>query len=99
MEFTVEEIDLLSDRAIDFISYQASVEPDNRRILEIPSRGKRDNSYRLESAEFVKEGLESYEYGMRKVCSGMRHFRNEWLLDIRIPCTQFTRPVNFLTPA
>lgn len=81
-EFTVEEIDLLSDRAIDFISYQASVEPENRRILGIPSPEKRGNLSRFESAECVKDfliGSGILRCGLRKVYSGIRYFWNEWV--------------------
>jgi hypothetical protein len=38
---TTEEMEALSNRAIDFILYQASLEPDNRRFLSIPPKSKK----------------------------------------------------------
>jgi len=49
-EFTIEKIDLLSERAIDFIYHQAFLEPDNRRILGIPSKQKNGTCLTLRDA-------------------------------------------------
>ena len=43
-ELSKEDVEMLSDRAIDFIFRQASIEQENRRVLSIPSRERRGTS-------------------------------------------------------
>lgn len=44
-ELNTDELERLSDSAIDFILYQASLEPENRRILSIPPKEKNGISF------------------------------------------------------
>ena len=48
---TTEELEALSNRAIDFILYQASIEPENRRILNISSKSKKSIVHLLSRLE------------------------------------------------